>query len=84
MDEFVVVLCSDGADLPVWIDDEVNGWTGETQVVQRGTHGFALCECRGDEHEPGCAAEGYRPVEQKAEVQNTISVDPLEVTFERV
>ncbi len=82
--EYVVVLCDDEADLPVWIDDRRSGRTGQALKVERGTHTLALCPCATAEHTAGCEASDYRPVSQDREVENTNFIRPLEVTFERI
>ncbi|MFP3942060.1 MAG: hypothetical protein ACLF0P_17335 [Thermoanaerobaculia bacterium] len=82
--EFVVVKCSDDADLPVYVDSVESGRTGEVLEVQRGTHSFALCPCSVSEHDGDCGAEGYRPVTQTLPVSRTVAIDPLEVRFEKV
>lgn len=81
--EFVVVRCSDGADLPVWVDSVQGGRTEEVLDVQAGNHLFALCECAGGQHQGSCTAAGYRPVRQQLVVQETFAADPLEVRFEK-
>lgn len=82
--EFVVVRCSDGADLPVYVDAVESGRTEEVLEVQRGTHSFALCPCPEAAHDGPCGAEGHRPVSRKVQVARTVAIDPLEVCFERV
>ncbi len=82
--EFVVVKCSDDADLPVYVDSVESGRTGEVLEVQRGTHSFTLCPCSETGHRGACGAEGYSPVSWKLPVSRTVAIDPLEVRFERV
>ena len=81
--EFVVVKCSDGADLPVYVDAVESGRTDEVLEVQRGTHSFALCSCSDGAHLGTCGAQDYRPASQKLKVARTVAIDPLEVLFAR-
>lgn len=79
--EYVVVRCSDGAEQPVYIDDQQSGRTGEVLGVERGTHTFALCACADAEHGAECGVPSYRPVSFTTKVERTQFIRPLEVTF---
>lgn len=81
--EFVVVRCSDGAERSVYVDAVQSGRTGQVLEVQKGTHSFALCQCGDDEHVKYCRAARYLPIQQRVQVKDTLSIDPLEVRFER-
>lgn len=82
--EFVVVRCSDGAARSVFVDAVKSGKTDQVLEVQKGTHSFALCGCADAGHVKYCRAARYLPVQQRVQVRDTISIDPLEVRFERV
>lgn len=81
--EFVVVRCSDDADLAVYVDSEESGRTSQVLEVQRGTHSFALCPCSQADHQGACEAAGYRPITRKVQVARTVAIDPLEILFEK-
>ena len=68
--EYVIVLFP--TDRLVYIDGEESGSTNEKLSVDRGTHEFALGHL-----------QNYRPQRRTVTVEDTTSLEPLEVKFFR-
>lgn len=70
MEYVVVEFAEDRGDL---IDDNENGRTNQTLMVEKGTHAFTLS-----------GAADFQPPIRELMVEYTAAADPLKIVFEKI